>query len=500
MVVPIFRKGLIVAILGVGNKISPYEEADLEAATLLADLAWDSAEIKRTSEALRESEERWKFALEGSGECVWDWNVQKGELSFSRHGKEMLGYAEDKIVNHFDEWKKLVHPDDLARVLATIQAYFRNEMPEYSVEHRFLCKDGSWKWILSRGMIVKRLSDGRPLRMVGTHADITERKDAEVQNRFMAYHDRLTGLPNRSMFFDRFSRAISQARRNSKRVGLLFVDLDGFKPVNDDYGHEAGDIVLKIIAERLMTSVRAMDTVARIGGDEFVVILGELDSSAEVEPEVEPVARKLIAAITQQIVLPQSKKCSIGASIGISIYPDHGTEMDTLLVAADTAMYQSKHGGKGCYTFFVNDAAASVEGGNGWARFDEEHIVGIPEIDEQHRHLVDLINTLNKTINDNEDEAVLKKHLEELTEYTTFHFKTEHDFMERYNYPQRQSHDFAHGLLLADASHFKTRFYRGGDLFVLQSIKDWLLHHIITEDKPLGEFLKEKLSEDGLDQ
>ena len=491
MVVPVFRNDLIVAILGVGNKATVYDAADLETVTQLADLAWDFAESKRANEALRESEERWKFALEGSGEGVWDWNVPLNEVNFSHHWKQMLGYADDQVGNHFDDWKTLIHPDDRAGTLATIQAYFQGSMLEYLVEYRMLCRDGGWKWILARGMIVRRAPDGAPLRMIGTHSDITERKEAELQISFMAYHDRLTGLPNRALFFDRFSQAISQARRNNKRVALLFLDLDGFKPVNDTYGHEAGDIVLKIVSERMLSAVRAMDTVARMGGDEFVVILGELDGSAEVEV----VARKLLDAISQDITLPDDQQCKVGASIGISVYPDNGTEMDTLLVAADSAMYQSKHGQKGTFTF-VSAMTAVESNGDDWASIGEEHLVGVAEIDAQHRHIAKIINDLNRAIKRNDDQSVLKTLLDELTAYTSMHFKTEHDLMERYGYPNRLSHDVAHGRLLADALHFKTRLYKGGDLFVLQSIKDWLLQHIVTEDRPLGEFLQPRMNAD----
>ncbi len=128
---------------------------------------------------LQKSEERWKFALEGSGDGVWDWNVQSGEVNFSRRWKEMLGFAENEIGGHLDEWNKRVHPQDLPRVMADLQAHFDGSAPGYASEYRVLCKDGSWKWILARGMVVSRTEDGRPLRMIGTHCDISERRRSE---------------------------------------------------------------------------------------------------------------------------------------------------------------------------------------------------------------------------------------------------------------------------------------------------------------------------------
>jgi len=130
---------------------------------------------KAAEEALRASEERWKFALEGAGDGVWDRNIQSGEVLYSKRFKEMLGFAEDGFDNRREEWLKRIHPEDSPRVLADQQAYLDGERPAYASEFRMLCKDGTWKWILSRGMVVSRDADGRPLRMIGTHADISER-------------------------------------------------------------------------------------------------------------------------------------------------------------------------------------------------------------------------------------------------------------------------------------------------------------------------------------
>ena len=141
--------------------------------------AQDRREYRRAAEALRESEERWKFALEGAGEGVWDWDFPGRRVLFSARWKEMLGYAESEIGSDLDEWERRVHPDDKARVMADLQAYFEGKTRAYVNEHRLLCKDGSWKWVLDRGMIVSRLADGQPQRMIGTHADISARKQAE---------------------------------------------------------------------------------------------------------------------------------------------------------------------------------------------------------------------------------------------------------------------------------------------------------------------------------
>ncbi|MCK9200181.1 MAG: bacteriohemerythrin [Gallionella sp.] len=314
--------------------------------------------------------------------------------------------------------------------------------------------------------------------------DITARKQAESRINFLAYHDRLTGLPNRALFFDRLSQAMSQARRNKKHVALLFLDLDGFKPINDIHGHEAGDAVLKMVAQRLLACVRAVDSVARLGGDEFAIVAGEIDHPAEIEK----VAEKILQAFVQTMVLPEGQECSVGTSIGISIFPDNGNEMDSLLAAADAAMYDSKRSGKNTYTYFGGKPFA-VNDPEAWIVFDREHHVGVTEIDEQHRELVRLVNRLNGAIKNREGDDVLHKLFEDLLSFTAFHFATEHRLMEQYGYGEIARHDAEHIQLVNEAEHLKTGLSQGRELLALQSIKDWLLNHIQYADKPLGKFL-----------
>jgi len=143
-------------------------------------LSKDMSEIKKIEETLKKSEERWKFALEGSGDGIWDWNIQTGEVFFSTQWKKMLGFEEDEIEGSLEEWEKRVHPDDLKKVFQDIQKHFDGILPYYHNEHRVLCKDGSYKWILDKGMVVEKDEKGKPLRMLGTHSDITDKKNAEL--------------------------------------------------------------------------------------------------------------------------------------------------------------------------------------------------------------------------------------------------------------------------------------------------------------------------------
>ena len=155
-------------------------------------------EVRESNQALQESEYRWKFALEGAGDGLWDWNVADGTVFFSRRWKEMLGYDEHEIGNHVDEWERLVHPDDKAPTLAAVQECLDGKTPHYSSEHRVLCKDGEYKWILDRGMVTSRSNDGKPLRMMGTHSDITSRKQAEFDLRDSEFAARLASENARS--------------------------------------------------------------------------------------------------------------------------------------------------------------------------------------------------------------------------------------------------------------------------------------------------------------
>jgi len=240
-------------------------------------------ERKQARAALLETENRWKLAMESTGDGVWDWHIPSGVEFFSKRLLEMFGYEEDEIRNNPGELDGRTHPDDLAQLEADREAHFSGRTPTYTNEHRVRCKDGSWKWVLTRGLVVTRDALGKPLRMIGTHTDITERKAAEETIRTQAYFDGLTALPNRRMLRDRLDQEILKSKRDQTQLAILFIDLDHFKEVNDTLGHDQGDSLLIEAARRLRACVRETDTVARMGGDEFTILLTELTEDSDLQ-------------------------------------------------------------------------------------------------------------------------------------------------------------------------------------------------------------------------
>ncbi|MCF8160435.1 MAG: EAL domain-containing protein [Polaromonas sp.] len=439
-----------------------------------ADLEHQLQEKNKLLQALSESEFRWKFAIEGAGDGVWDRDLQTGQKSYSRRCKEMLGYAEDDILPDHRGWESRIHPDDRQAVLTSNADYIAGKALRYEVEYRLRCKDGSYKWILSRGMIVSRDPNGKPLRTIGTHTDISERKNAEdtirlaakvfkhalegimitaldgtiieVNDAFteitgysrdevlgqnprllksgrqdkayyeqmwgdltqkgiwvgenwnrrkngeiyaqtqkistardaqgkplqyvclfsdisaeknheqelerIARYDSLTQLPNRALLREQLEQALNQTRRRGQHLAVVFIDLDGFKAVNDTHGHEAGDHLLITLAERMKGALRDGDILARLGGDEFVAVLLDL---ADVDASA-PMLNRLLDAAARPFQYGQTR-LQVSASLGVTFYPQaQGQEQelapDQLLRQADQAMYQAKQSGKNRFHVF----------------------------------------------------------------------------------------------------------------------------------------------------
>ncbi len=305
-------------------------------------------ESKQARAALQDSESRWKLALESSGDGVWDWHIPSGVEFYSNRLIEMYGFSEGEIANKSIELDQRTHPQDRAQMDLDRDWHFQGLTPTYHNEHRVLCKDGSWKWILSRGMVISRDAAGKPLRMIGTHTDISKRKDAEALIRQQAFFDALTGLPNRRMLRDRLEQEIKRCKRDGQQLAILFMDLDHFKEVNDTLGHDSGDQLLVEAAQRIKQCVRDADTVARMGGDEFTIILTDVTHTDVLEPLLQKILRSLDALF--QI---GDEQVFVSASMGITLYPLDGTEIEDLYKNADQALYVAKGEGRNRFSFFT---------------------------------------------------------------------------------------------------------------------------------------------------
>jgi diguanylate cyclase (GGDEF)-like protein/PAS domain S-box-containing protein len=308
----------------------------------------DITDHVKAKAALQENEERWKLALESTGDGVWDWHIPSGEEFFSASLLRMYGLDAQDIRNNASELDGRTHPDDIAQLNQQRQAHFAGLTPTYVNEHRIRCKDGSWKWVLTRGMVISRDARGQPLRMIGTHTDISERKAAEATIWQQAHFDSLTGLPNRRLMRERLAQEIKKNRRDGLQLALLFIDLDRFKEVNDTLGHDWGDLLLTEAARRIADCVREVDTVARMGGDEFTVILTELQQLQHLEPVLHKILKALGAAFQLG-----PEQVFISASIGVTICPGDATDIENLLKNADQALYVAKSAGRNRFSFFT---------------------------------------------------------------------------------------------------------------------------------------------------
>lgn len=304
------------------------------------------AEHTRTASALRTSEDRWQFALEGSGDGVWDWDPSTNRVFYSRQWRRMLGYDED-VGDTLDVWQTRLHPEDRDRAWDAVSKVLDGTEEQLNIEHRLLCRDGDYKWVLGRGKVVQRDAAGKPLRMIGTMTDIGQIKAAQAQIEYLATRDPLTELPNRLLLGDRLEQTIYSAQRDGTTLALMFLDLDRFKYINDSLGHQIGDELLRQVATRILAHVRKEDTVSRLGGDEFVVMLKGVRDLRDVSH----VARTILESVSAPYEV-EGHQLNTSCSIGISLFPADARDAQTLMRNADTAMYHAKDAGRNRYQFF----------------------------------------------------------------------------------------------------------------------------------------------------
>jgi diguanylate cyclase (GGDEF)-like protein len=285
-----------------------------------------------------------RLAVDAADLYYWEWDVRTDAFSWGRDPSGLLGAGPQDGAPHPDI-RALIHPDDRARYQASCGRTLETGDPLFC-EFRIVDSSGQVRWIAARGKVVYG-GEGVPERVLGVSQDVTERKRQEDEVRYLAYHDTLTGLPNRRLLDDRLRQAVFAAQRRNARVAVIAIDLDHFKTVNDSLGHKAGDAVLREVAGRLMGCVRKADTLARQGGDEFVIVIPDLATEADCSI----VAEKILRTLGPEIVV-EGRAFSIGASIGISLFPGDAGDGETLLRNADVAMYRAKELGRNNYRYY----------------------------------------------------------------------------------------------------------------------------------------------------
>ncbi len=309
-------------------------------------------QIARASRQLAETMESLDRAQRIAHMGNWDWQIAEGRLFWSEGIYRLFGLDPATFEASYEAFLDRVHPDDRAAVEAATRRALETGSA-YAIDHRIVLPDGAER-VVHESAEVLLDERGKPVRMTGTVQDVTDRRQAEQALRdkdahleYIAYHDALTGLPNRALLMDRLRHAASRADRAGTRMALLFIDLDRFKTINDSLGHAVGDAVLQAAAGRLRSVVREEDTLSRLGGDEFVVLLESVrDGEAAAA-----VAEKIIHVLEKMLHIG-NYPLHISASVGISLYPDDGRDAETLLKHADAAMYKSKERGRNTFHFY----------------------------------------------------------------------------------------------------------------------------------------------------
>jgi len=315
--------------------------------------AHDVTERKRAEQSLQQAEEKYRGIFEDSVIGIFQATLDRRLVSINRTLAQMHGYDSSEEMMEDVSMRSpqlFVDPSRMSELAQIVTDGGTARGAELEIYRR----DGATKWVRMnlRGI---RDASGEVVLREGTVEDITEHKAATERIKFLAYYDALTELPQRALLQDRLEHALAAARRRHEKIALLFLDLDRFKSINDSFGHSFGDIVLKAVAQRLKACAREQDTVARVGGDEFLILLDGVKDTADAAIAAERIMRAMNASLEVQ-----GHSFSVGCSIGLSMYPEHGMDGETLIKNADAAMYCAKEAGRGNVRFFTDEMNAQA--------------------------------------------------------------------------------------------------------------------------------------------
>ena len=299
-------------------------------------------QLAQAKDDLWRTEERSRLALTASRQGWFDLRVDTGDIIVSSEYAKMLGFDPATFKGSVQEWQNNVHPDDRAAVIAGFRDCLIKHAP-VSMDYRRLKKDGSWIWLNTVGQVIEWSPQQQALRIIGIHTDISERKALEIELLRQAHIDFLTGVSNRGYFMERAEQELNRALRYDKPLSLIMLDIDFFKQINDSYGHKAGDLVLKKLAEVSLNTLREVDLLGRLGGEEFAVLLPETEKSQAIE-----VAERLREALSQAKVLLDRGGLPIRftVSMGVSSLDSKDSNIDVLLNLADKGLYTAKENGR----------------------------------------------------------------------------------------------------------------------------------------------------------
>ncbi len=331
-------------------------------------MARDITDRKRAETQLRDVSEQFELALISAELGMWTQHLNPSthpQYEVDTRAQVILGLVGAKPLATLGDaaatsWTDGVHPDDLPAALGEMKRHLAGQNDFFEAEYRVQQQPSGWKWVSSRGKVVQFSAQGEPLKVMGTLMDIDGRKGAEEAIRQMAFQDSLTGLPNRRLLVDRLQQALTASERHKRCGALLFLDLDKFKRLNDNFGHDVGDLLLQQVATRILHSVRAVDTVARIGGDEFVVLIADLAEDADsAKAHATKVGEKILSALNEPYELGELRHIST-PSIGATVFSGIQHSPSDVLRQADMAMYEAKAKGRNTLRFYQGSFDAEI--------------------------------------------------------------------------------------------------------------------------------------------
>lgn len=308
---------------------------------IVEQLTKDNNELSAENTQLKE---HLSAALDGTGLCIWEQHVPSGKLKILNQSfGTMCGYTPNELEATVDSWKKNLHPDDKSKVLDALNSHLAGKSAYYHATHRMVHKDGKDIWVSDRGRVVEFDLSGNPLKMVGTHIDITQEKLYQLELAKHANVDHLTNLLNRKALQNNFENYTESKNYNGGT--LFFIDLDDFKSINDRYGHNVGDSLLKHVAEILSNSTPEDSLTSRFGDDEFAILCKGTDKSG-----IEKLAQRLLKVLSTPLVI-NNTNITIHVSIGIFIFNQKYLDFTAIYEQADKAMYSVKRKDKNNYHF-----------------------------------------------------------------------------------------------------------------------------------------------------